>query len=102
LFEVHDRGEYTQTEIAEVFSISRATVYRELQHRREKFLASCEGAHLLAPLEPRSLNSGVQPDTAAARWEIPPRTIAHCRHEDPQGARVGTSHALLSDRTEPL
>ena len=45
LFEVHDRGEYTQTEIAELFSVSRATVYRELQHRREKFLASCE-AHI--------------------------------------------------------
>ena len=42
LFEVHDRGEYTQTEIAELFSVSRATVYRELPHRREKFLASCE------------------------------------------------------------
>ena len=42
LFEVHDRGEYTQTEIAELFSVSRSTVCRELQHRREKFLASCE------------------------------------------------------------
>lgn len=45
LFEVHDRGEYTQTEIAELFSVSRATVYRELQHRREQFLAGCE-AHI--------------------------------------------------------
>ena len=45
LFEVQDRGEYTQTEIAELFSVSRATVYRELKHRRDTFLASCE-AHI--------------------------------------------------------
>ena len=45
LFEVQDRGEYTQTEIAELFSVSRATVYRELQKRRTAFLATC-GAHI--------------------------------------------------------
>jgi DNA invertase Pin-like site-specific DNA recombinase len=45
LFEVHDRGEYTQTEVAELFRVSRATVYRELQHRHQEFLASCE-AHI--------------------------------------------------------
>ena len=43
LFEVQDRGEYTQTETAELFSVSRATVYRELKHRRDT--ASCE-AHI--------------------------------------------------------
>jgi DNA invertase Pin-like site-specific DNA recombinase len=31
LFDVQDRGEYAQTEIAELFNVSRATVYRELQ-----------------------------------------------------------------------
>lgn len=45
LFETHDRGEYTPTELAELFSVSRATVYRELQHRRQAFPASCE-AHI--------------------------------------------------------
>lgn len=42
LFDVQDRGEYTQTEIAELFNVSRATVYRELQRRRVTFLAACE------------------------------------------------------------
>lgn len=45
LFDVQDRGECTQTEIAELFSVSRATVYRELQRRRVAFLATCE-AHI--------------------------------------------------------
>lgn len=45
LFDVQDRGEYTQTEIAELFNVSRATVYRELQRRRVAFLATCE-AHI--------------------------------------------------------
>jgi DNA invertase Pin-like site-specific DNA recombinase len=45
LFELHDTGAYTQTEEAELFSVSRATVYREIQRRRELFLASCE-AHI--------------------------------------------------------
>jgi DNA invertase Pin-like site-specific DNA recombinase len=45
LFEVQDRGEYTQAEVAELFSVSRATVYRELQKRRTAFLTSCE-AHI--------------------------------------------------------
>lgn len=45
LFEVQDRGEYTQAEIAELFSVSRATVYRELLRRRETYFASCE-AHI--------------------------------------------------------
>lgn len=45
LFDVQDRGEYTQTEIAELFSVSRATVYRELHRRRVAFLATCE-AHI--------------------------------------------------------
>jgi DeoR/GlpR family transcriptional regulator of sugar metabolism len=45
LFETHDRGEYTQTELAELFNVSRATVYRELQHRRDAFSSSSE-AHV--------------------------------------------------------
>jgi len=45
LFEVQDRGEYTQAEVAELFSVSRATVYRELQERRSAFLATRE-AHI--------------------------------------------------------
>lgn len=45
LFDVQDRGEYTQTEIAELFNVSRATVYRELRRRRTVFLATCE-AHI--------------------------------------------------------
>jgi DNA invertase Pin-like site-specific DNA recombinase len=45
LFETHDRDEYTQAELAELFGVSRATVYRELQHRRQVFLATCE-AHV--------------------------------------------------------
>ncbi len=45
LFEVVDRGEYTQTEIAELFNVSRATVYRELLRRRQTFLENCE-AHI--------------------------------------------------------
>ncbi|WP_404810194.1 helix-turn-helix domain-containing protein [Microbacterium terricola] len=45
LFELHDRGEYTQTETAGLLSVSRATIYRELQRRRRAFLAVCE-AHI--------------------------------------------------------
>lgn len=45
LFEVQDRGEYTQAEVAELFSVSRATVYRELQRRRSAFLATRQ-AHI--------------------------------------------------------
>lgn len=45
LFDVQDRGEYTQTEIAELFNVSRATVYRELRRRRVALLATCE-AHI--------------------------------------------------------
>lgn len=45
LFELHDSGEYSQTEVAELLSVSRATVYRELKRRRTSFLASCE-AHI--------------------------------------------------------
>lgn len=41
LFDVQDRGEYTQTEIAELFNVSRATVYRELKRRRVAFFATC-------------------------------------------------------------
>lgn len=40
LFDVQDRGEYTQTEIAELFSVSRATVYRELQRRRAALVST--------------------------------------------------------------
>ncbi len=46
LFDVQDRGEYTPTEIAELFSVSRATVYRELRRRRLALLATCE-AHII-------------------------------------------------------
>jgi DNA invertase Pin-like site-specific DNA recombinase len=42
LFELWDTGSYTQTEVAELFSVSRATVYREIQRRRAAFLASCK------------------------------------------------------------
>jgi DNA invertase Pin-like site-specific DNA recombinase len=45
LLDVQDRGEYTQAEIAELFNVSRTTVYRELQRRRTAFLAACE-AHI--------------------------------------------------------
>lgn len=45
LFDVQDRGEYTQTEIAELFNVSRATLYRELQRQRVAFLDTCE-AHI--------------------------------------------------------
>ncbi len=45
LFELHDTGDYTQTEEAELFSVSRATIYREIKRRRAIFLASCE-AHI--------------------------------------------------------
>ncbi len=45
LFEFQDRGEYTHSEIAELFNVSRATVSRELQRRRVAFLATCE-AHI--------------------------------------------------------
>ncbi|MBN9215388.1 MAG: helix-turn-helix domain-containing protein, partial [Microbacterium sp.] len=45
MFDVQDRGEYTQTEIAELFSVSRATVYRELQRRRAAFRAASD-AHI--------------------------------------------------------
>lgn len=45
LFETHDRGDYTQAELVDLFNVSRATVYRELQHRRQTFLATCE-AHI--------------------------------------------------------
>ncbi|GAA1970216.1 hypothetical protein GCM10009776_36600 [Microbacterium deminutum] len=45
LFELQDRGEYTQTDIAELLSVSRATIYREIRRRRASFLASCE-AHI--------------------------------------------------------
>jgi DNA invertase Pin-like site-specific DNA recombinase len=31
LIKLHDEGEHTQAELAELFSISRTTVYRELQ-----------------------------------------------------------------------
>jgi DNA invertase Pin-like site-specific DNA recombinase len=33
LFTVHDAGEHTQAELAELFGVSRTTVYRELQRR---------------------------------------------------------------------
>lgn len=33
LYQVVDSGEYTQSEIAELFSVSRATIYREVQRR---------------------------------------------------------------------
>ena len=45
LFDVQDRAEYTQTEVAELFSVSRATVYREL-HRRRVTLFSTVEAHI--------------------------------------------------------
>ncbi len=45
LFDVQDRGEYTQTEMAELFSVSRATVYRELHRRRVALLGTVE-AHI--------------------------------------------------------
>ena len=33
LFELVDGGEYTQAELAELFSVSRTTIYREIQRR---------------------------------------------------------------------
>jgi transposase len=33
LLELHDAGTHTQEELAERFSVSRTTVYRELQRR---------------------------------------------------------------------
>jgi DNA invertase Pin-like site-specific DNA recombinase len=33
LLELHDAGAHTQEELAELFSVSRATIYRELQRR---------------------------------------------------------------------
>ena len=45
LFELQDSGDYTQTEIGELFSVSRATVYREMKRRRVAVLASYE-AHI--------------------------------------------------------
>lgn len=45
LCDVQDQGDYSQAEIAELFNVSRATVYHELQRRRVVFLATCE-AHI--------------------------------------------------------
>jgi len=45
LFDVQDGGEYTQTELAGLLNVSRATVYRELKRRRVAYLATCE-AHI--------------------------------------------------------
>lgn len=45
LFELHDSSGYTQTELSELFSVSRATIYREIKRRRAAFLASVE-AHI--------------------------------------------------------
>jgi DNA invertase Pin-like site-specific DNA recombinase len=45
LFQLWDTGVYTQTEIAELFSVSRAIVYREIRRRRAAYLASIE-AHI--------------------------------------------------------
>ena len=33
LLELHDKGEHTQAELAELFSVSRTTIYREVQRR---------------------------------------------------------------------
>ncbi|WP_455834446.1 helix-turn-helix domain-containing protein [Pseudarthrobacter siccitolerans] len=33
LLKLHDAGEYTQAELAELFEVSRKTVFRELQRR---------------------------------------------------------------------
>jgi DNA-binding MarR family transcriptional regulator len=33
LLTLHDAGEHTQAELAELFSVSRTTVYRELKRR---------------------------------------------------------------------
>jgi DNA-directed RNA polymerase specialized sigma24 family protein len=33
LLTLHDAGEHTQAELAELFRVSRTTVYRELQRR---------------------------------------------------------------------
>lgn len=33
LYSVHDAGSYTQAELAELFSVARTTVYRDLQRR---------------------------------------------------------------------
>lgn len=44
LLELHDGGRYTQSEIAELFSVSRATVYRELLRRTREEVAARERA----------------------------------------------------------
>lgn len=31
LLELHDKGEHTQAELAELFTVSRTTIYREVQ-----------------------------------------------------------------------
>ena len=65
------------------------SVQRLARHRLQRASASPCGvprilrsAHLLQSLEPRSRNSGAPSDAAAARWEIPPRTLAHCPDDD--------------------
>jgi DNA invertase Pin-like site-specific DNA recombinase len=34
LLQLHDAGEHTQAELAELFRVSRTTIYRELERRR--------------------------------------------------------------------
>jgi IS30 family transposase len=45
LFDLQDTGGCTQTEIGELFSVSRATVYREIKRRRVSVFASYQ-AHI--------------------------------------------------------
>ncbi|KAA9147237.1 recombinase family protein [Microbacterium lushaniae] len=89
LFEVHDRGEYTQTEIAELFSVSRATVYRELQH------AVRSSSHPAKRTSSSALGEAVNQlgrPTRHGRGPLgdPAAPLAHRPDEDPVLARVET------------
>lgn len=39
LLELHDKGEHTQAELAELFTVSRTTIYREVQRRTNEAMA---------------------------------------------------------------
>jgi excisionase family DNA binding protein len=55
LLELHDSGNYTQAELAELFGVGRSTVYRTIERTRPK--ATRTGAAIRTPRESAGLTS---------------------------------------------
>ena len=93
LCRMHDTGEYSISDLADLFSVSRPTVYRTLNRRLSPGVRFCplpESTHAWA-----STSRPTEPPRSTA---MPPKTSSAARRRKPQGRRQASGSRRPSRR----